>query len=542
MRDSTYQDFILKNIPRIITQIDRDEHSTTYGSCDRSHWHLKIRDFTSAILQQTGLALAILYNENFVGNIYYKNQNIKNWAEATVVYWSKIQLNDGSFNEYYPYEHGFPPTAFSLYSACEVYKRLFMNDNSLLDKFKKTAKYLISHIEEKAFNQEIASITALYSLYTIIKEKWILDGIEPKLCRILEFQSTEGWFPEYGGADLGYLSVALDMLTEYYVMSHDKRVEIPIHKVVGFIKYFVHPDLTVGGEYGSRNTTYFLPNGIEVASQLGNSDSAGIKKHLFSDTDQYNYFMDSVDDRYFSHYLMHSYLRALEKEQRCQLRTQIDKLPCNEFHDKYFPESGLISFNNGTYFAVASLKKGGVLKVYHQGKEIFIDCGYRVNYGKGCVAATNWLDQSYKITYENQNAKVDGMMSMVPLKVSTPILHIGLRYVAFLFGNRIITLLKKKMIFVDKHSDIYFSRKVEFGDQIITITDNLSSPQPVTIEKASNMSLRHVASGKFFMRSDLLSSSIVYKDVTNIKITTTFNSQNEQVDTSYTCSLTRKTE
>ena len=95
---SLYADFILKNAPRVITQIDKDSDSSTYGSCDRNHWHLKIRDFDSAILQQTGLVLALLHQIAFPGNIYYGNENVKKWAIASAQYWAKIQLKDGSYN------------------------------------------------------------------------------------------------------------------------------------------------------------------------------------------------------------------------------------------------------------------------------------------------------------------------------------------------------------------------------------------------------------------------------------------------------------
>lgn len=44
-----YTNFILKKTPVVLTQIDRDEHSKTYGICDRNHWHLKIRDFRTCI-------------------------------------------------------------------------------------------------------------------------------------------------------------------------------------------------------------------------------------------------------------------------------------------------------------------------------------------------------------------------------------------------------------------------------------------------------------------------------------------------------------
>ena len=127
-----FTEYILKSVPRVLTQVDRDKHSINYGDCDRNHWHLKIRDFSSAILQQTGLSIALLYQIDFPGNIFYGKTAVKEWAEATVYYWQSIQLKDGSFNEYYPNEHGFPPTAFSLYTMCGVYRRLGMKDEGIL--------------------------------------------------------------------------------------------------------------------------------------------------------------------------------------------------------------------------------------------------------------------------------------------------------------------------------------------------------------------------------------------------------------------------
>lgn len=69
-----YQAFILKTVPKVLSQIDRDKNSRTYGCCDRNYWHLKTRDFSSAILQQSGLSLALLYLNNFEGNLYYHHE------------------------------------------------------------------------------------------------------------------------------------------------------------------------------------------------------------------------------------------------------------------------------------------------------------------------------------------------------------------------------------------------------------------------------------------------------------------------------------
>ena len=357
-----YIDFINKCMPKVFTQVDRDIHSKTYGCCDRNYWHLKIRDFSSAILQQTGLTLVLLNQINFEGNLFYGNQDVADWGKATVYFLKKIQLKDGSFNEYYPNEHGFPPTAFSLYSACEIYKRLEMNDESLLKSFYKAGNYLINHIEGKAYNQEIASITALYSLYTINNDKWVLDGLNVKLENIIKLQSDEGWFSEYGGADIGYLSVSLDMLAEYYTMSKDTRVLKPLNQIIAYIKYFVHPDRTIGGEYGSRNTTYFLPNGLEVLAQIGNEDAIAIKNYIYQNSGEPYFFLDAVDDRYCSHYLLHSFLRALEKEKEVK-KTTI-KLPHEYNNTKMFYEAGMYIKSYNNIFSIIGLRKGGILKLY----------------------------------------------------------------------------------------------------------------------------------------------------------------------------------
>lgn len=518
MMNSMYTDFILKNTPRIITQVDKDVDSATYGSCDRNHWHLRIRDFDSAILQQTGLALTLLYQIDFSGNIYYHNDNMKKWAVATLYHWAKIQLRDGSYNEYYPSEHGFPPTAFTLYSACEIYLRFKLDDPYLKGKISNTARYLCRTVEENAYNQEMASITGLYNAYRVLDEQWVLDGCEKKLQRILSLQSPEGWFPEYGGADLGYQSVMFDMLCEYYTLSGDERIVQPIGKIVEFMKYFVHPDSTVGGEYGSRNTTYFLPNGLEVAIKLGFLDAAAIKQKLYSTTSDYAYFMDAVDDRYLSHYLMHSFLRALEKEQKNIPTAPIPLLPYENAETRFFNHSGLLAYNNDCYTAIVGLQKGGVIVVFDKKSSRFIDCGYRVSYGKSTAATTNWQDSSYKFSFSGNHAEVQGQMNKIHLKSSTPILLMGLRVVSLLVGRRIIKYLKSKLIFVDEHVDIRFERKIDFEDESITITDHLNSPTSVRYEAADNMSMRLVASGKFFSLTDLLAKRKDLKNGTTMTV------------------------
>jgi len=529
IKNSIYMNFILKNVSKLCTQIDREEDSPTFGSCDRNFWHLKIRDFSSAVLQQAGLTIALLYNLDFDGNYFYKNNNTYKWAKATVDYWKKIQLKDGSFNEYYPNEHGFPPTAFTLFSSCEIYKQMNLNDKNLIESFKKTGKYLVDNIEKNAFNQEITSITALYSLYSIIKEAWVIDGIDCKLKRVLKYQSKEGWFPEYGGSDFGYLSVTLDMLAEYYYQSKDNRVIASLEKIIDFIKYFVHPDGSIGGEYGSRNTEYFLPNGLEVMINLGSKDAFAIKKKIYQNINNGKHFLYSVDDRYFSHYVMHSFLRALEKEKNIKIEELV--LPSESSCIKYLKEAGLICYGNKNYYSIASLKKGGIIKLFYKHKEEFTDFGYRTTKEKNKISVTNWLDNNYKICWDGvDSAKVSGHFNIIKLQISTPLKHFVLRILSFLFGKSIISLLKKKLIFINKHDSIEFIRKIKFKKASIILTDIIKSKKPIDLKSANSLSLRHVASGKFFKNTELIHKKRIYlKNITNIKITQIFDLGSKEV-------------
>lgn len=524
MKKSFYSKFIIENMPRILTQVDRDEDSKTYGSCDRNYWHLKIRDFSSAILQQTCLTLAMVYKYDFDGNIYYKNACIKKWAIAALRYIGKIQLRDGSFNEYYPNEHGFPPTAFILYAGCMTYKELDLEDTEILGFLGKAASWLRKHVESRAYNQEWASIVGLYLYYTLTENEDVKQDIDKKLNNLLEKQSVEGWYMEQGGADIGYLSVTLDMMTEYYLYSKDAKVKESINGVVRFLQYFVHQDGTIGGEYGSRNTIYFMPNGIENVANMGLETSGiakSIRNKVYNQGTGKNHFMDSVDERYLTHYVMHSYLRA-----NCKYLDEKGDviLPCDSKHYMEFREAGLVTMNNGNYFVVIGASKGGIIKCYVNGKEKWVDCGYRSKIKEGTIATTNWLDSSYDISYLDKEIRIKGKFNVVTPKVQSPFYHFCLRVGAAILGNKVNSIVKKLTIFTDNHNEMEFERRIVLNEDTIIIHDKIVSPKLVDVYEADNNSLRLVASGKFYSSSDLLMTDLRrYNKITSLCLSKTYD-------------------
>ena len=78
------------------------------------------------------MTLALLYAMPLAGSCYRGNANIRAWAQAGLRFWARRQHRDGSFDEYYPSEHGYIPTSFSRYAAAEACRVLEWTDDAVV--------------------------------------------------------------------------------------------------------------------------------------------------------------------------------------------------------------------------------------------------------------------------------------------------------------------------------------------------------------------------------------------------------------------------
>ena len=114
----------LAQIPKILTQLDRNRHSPTYGCFDRNFWHYKIIDFPSGMSQEFVWPLALAYDTNVPNNPFYRQPIIREFVEAGILYAARSAHADGSCDDYFPYERawwggGIFPT--------RLYRKLFAN-------------------------------------------------------------------------------------------------------------------------------------------------------------------------------------------------------------------------------------------------------------------------------------------------------------------------------------------------------------------------------------------------------------------------------
>lgn len=476
---------VIETMPRLLTQLDRDPLSPTYGCFDRNYWHYRIRDFSSMVLQQNILSLALVYKNKFSGNVYYQSDLIHQYILASLKFWQKAQHQNGSFDEYWPNECGYPPLVFSTHAVLKTIILLKLDENEYKKPLSKAIKQIAKNKEENASNQEAAGVVCLYLYNKLYKDQLIEKTFKNRFHELLSKQSSEGWFPEYGGADIGYSSVFLNYLSELIDTQYQKKVLSALKNQLSFLKNFIHPDGSLGGEYGSRNTEYFLLAGLVRMRKYSQDANEMLAK--------INWTLNSLDDRYLFHYIFHSFVEgAINFSKLTNIKQN------KQSFEKYYPESGLYVKRNNKIHFIANLKKGGVYKLFVNNK-IKSQCGgYRIK-NNNHYLVTNWLSSKADI---NQTAK--SISTTVPLHINrftpiTPIKHILLRIIALApFKKTIINLLKNMLINQNLSSQTFFTRKFTFAKNKLIITDGFNSNKDLIAVESIEASMRFVPSSKFF--------------------------------------------
>ncbi|MEE3233045.1 MAG: hypothetical protein VX294_02680 [Candidatus Latescibacterota bacterium] len=447
------------------------------------------------------LSLALLYVTRLPQSPYQNNERIRDWAKAGLRFWMQIQHTNGSFDEYYPWEHGYIPTSFSLFSATETCRLLGIEDSEIQDACLKAGRYLADHHEDEALNQEAASIPGLFNLYLLTGEGWACKAARAKFERIAKRQSPDGYFAEYGGADIGYLSTTLDFLLEYRRLSGDQDVDSVADRIVDFSSYFIHQDGSVGGIYGSRNTEYFLLSPLCLMAK-NSTKAAAILERLRLGPRGVRAYYRSFDDRYLCHNMLHSLLRAVKYAPSEVSQDFI--LPCDAEHEQYFEDAGLLSINRKGSHLLCGLGKGGCLRLFNKGGEVFSDFGYRIIDRRSLVSATCWQRSDSLRGSVPGSYRIETDFTVVKSHVATPLKHMVLRVLAKLIGSRLIPFLKKRLIFVERCGPGRLARQIDILDDGFRVTDQLDLTADVKkLYRADKFSLRHVASSKYFSLNEL---------------------------------------
>ncbi len=256
----------LAQIPKILTLLDRNPHSPTYGCFDRNFWHYKIIDFPSGMAQEFVWPLALAMTTETPGNPYFQCTALREWVEAGILYAARAAHPDGSCDDYFPFEKAGGAAAFSLLACLEGYLLLGLQNEEMLAFFRKRAGWLAHHNESgQLTNHQALIVLCLERAGALLgTSEW--DGAKSsRLARVIEWQNEEGWFQEYEGCDPGYHTLTISLLAQMHALRPDPEIKAALEKAIRFVAHFIHPDGSFGGEYASRNTYNYFPHGFEIA-------------------------------------------------------------------------------------------------------------------------------------------------------------------------------------------------------------------------------------------------------------------------------------
>lgn len=496
----------IAEIPRILGLIDKNKLSPTYGCFDRNFWHYNTVDFPTGMAQLGVLPLAYVYSYKFPNNLYYKKERVKELAIAGISYLEKCSHRDGTTDEFYPFERALGATAFSLIACTEAHLILGLDNKRFVNFFKKRADWMLKNTEPGIIaNHQAGAAVALANVYLITKDTRYLKGAKEKIKNALSWFNEEGWAYEYEGADPGYATFTIDFLAKYYKKTKDKSVLPVVKKSVEFCSYFMAPDGSYGGEYGSRNTSHFVPHGFEAIGKDAPLAFHLVDQFLVGLKNGKNEFMN--DDKYFFYDVINYFQAYLDFNEK---RPKIKNIKNKDF-TKYFSKAKIWVAKKGRYYTVISLAKGGVMKVFKDKELIYNDCGFIAKTSKGSVVTTQVISGN-KIDVKGDILSVSGRFNNVKFRRPTPFSMVIFRTFLLLvawnwkIGNITKHILTKLLITGRKKEPFYFERKFNVSNKGVEINSEIKLLSKQRIRElyiGSDLAVIKVPTSNYFKQSIL---------------------------------------
>ncbi|MDY6989589.1 MAG: hypothetical protein SWQ30_16200 [Thermodesulfobacteriota bacterium] len=517
-----YRDAMLSEAHRVLSLLDRERFSPTFGCFDRTYWAWKFTDFPGARFQEGLCVLSFLYASPFEGNPFYQSSRLLDWITGGFDFWTKIQYPDGSFDEAYPFERSLAATAFTSFYLSEALNFLDGNlatdtENRFRIALERAGGWLVRNDEKHGFlsNHLAAAAAALYHIYRICGQTRFQRRSDYFLERILDHQSSEGWYDEYGGADPGYQTHGSFYLARLLDLSDNNDIADSLEYSFQFLAHFIHADGSIGGEYGSRNTQTYYPAAFEMLS--GRSGKAHwIAATMLSSVEDFSAAGLGTVDIYNLFPLMNNYVFAYLACKKQNHRTKPMILPKDDHSTIHFPQAGIFKIRNSKYELYIGLSKGGVVKAFSmEDKRLCLnDCGYIGRLKSGKMISSQSFDRCRHIRFNNDHVVIEGKFSEFTRPVLSPFTFVGFRAFTLTFGRfrkfsyLLKTLLVKVLIHRRHELDLKYRRRISWQSDAFAIEDWLQGTIGDKIDHLRREDLFttiHMGSSRYFLPNEIIS-------------------------------------
>lgn len=499
-------------LPRLLALYDRDVTSCSYGMGDRYHWAWGLIDFGNASYQGAVNGLAHLWKNGLWP--YPSDKGL--FLERVDSFFSAAQTltyDDGSLEEAFPREGSYCVTAlvaFDLLCAAELLRSDV--DQAIYQKWLNVIKPMMDYLIKADETHAIISNHLSTAVAALVRWKKLTnsDAGEKKsralIDRILYNQSSEGWFKEYDGADPGYQSLCTYYLADVHINRPDYKLLEPLRKSVKFLSYFVHPDGSFGGIYGSRNTRFYFPAGLELlASEISEAKAiaAYMQKSILNDT---VVGLNSMDESNLIP-MFNAYCRAASVYNSLNNEILL-KLPFQHPQRITFPQTGIVIDAGPSHYTIINVNKGGVVMHFKDGQNALYDVGVAVKKKSGKLGSTQTFTTGNIVVITDKEIKVTADICPMPKQLPSPFQFVVIRMLGITIF-RFPTLrewfkrvLVRLLITKKNKWPASNTRKITLGYDL-TINDHLTSPKGYTVvQNAGSFISIHMASQGYWQIQD----------------------------------------
>ena len=528
LRDSIYN-----RSTYLFTLVDRSPSSKTYGCFDRSYWQYKIKDFASGMSQEAVYPLSLALESNIFENISTKSkENLKDIIFNGIEYSLENQHENGSVDDYYPFEQASGATAFTTYAilCCIEIDQISLSAKQLL-KLRKRINWLYRKKESgRLSNHEALICLVLAKASQILDDMNLYTQSVERTFSLLNWRDDEGWFEEYNGLDIGYETLTFSCLLQLQEILDNVDINLyqVINKQAEFIINSIEPDGCFGGELYSRGTWNCFAHGILSYSIRNNYRIDRVLKLI--ESIYLTYPIEIKDDYIIQHHLWSDILtyKILDKYKHDK-KIETNYYSCvDKFMEKriaYYPNSGHIWIQHGSAITHISIKMGGLFRLYKNEKFIFQDTQNILKVKKD-IFSSNILNNEINFKWENNNKLViEGYMVNNSPSLMTTNKLLFLRLIMISFGkyvpNLIRAFMQKVLIYSKFNKRRKFSRIFIFSNDCLKVVDKYrvfnSELYSSEVIETSFSTFRHVVMSRVFHPYNLLLhkptvSSIDYKD------------------------------
>jgi hypothetical protein len=514
MNAISLRDQALTACRHLISQLNRDPATTTNGCFDRRFWAWKLTDFPEATFQRNAAPLCWYLEQDEVTN----KETLRKWIRQALLYAARIQHRDGSFDQAYPNERSYGATAFLLPDLIRAYDAVCASlrpqeDSHILASFERAADFLCRNSEKHGLitNHIAGAALGLLKAHHLFERNAYLEKSREVVENILNSQSQEGWFPEYGGADAGYQTLCMYYLAQIYRLLPGPKLREALGRSLDFLTYFVHPDGSFGGEYGSRRTEVYYPGGIALLADEFPAAAALTEAMTRAIISGSTTTVLDVDIGNMAP-LLSNIILAVEAPAALFI---FDPLPYQAIHvDQDFEEAGIHIRGTEKYYAVLGASNGGVLKVFDKTRKrlLFDDGGLLGITQRGNLITSQNSDPEAEIVVGENGVQIHSRLSFVADASPTPFNYLLLRMANLTFmripalNEWIKKLMVKTLIKKGDFISIAHRRRLEFSVGKVLIVDHIKKDGPTALTRLQmgrKFSAIHMASARYFSPQQL---------------------------------------